>query len=164
MKSHTDRKTHLLRRFEETGAELRSFFSELPPAAWDQQVYSEGAAWTVRQVLAHLVQSEDSMRRLVEGILAGGPGAPEDFDLDAYNDYKVRQQKTTPPADLLDELAAARQKTVALIADLAEGDLDKTGRHPVLGEAPVEVILKLIYRHGNIHRREIVDALEEGAR
>jgi len=163
MKSHAARKEHLIRRFEETGAEMRAFFEQLPPTAWDQQVYSEGAAWTVRQVLAHLVQAEDSMRRMVEGILAGGPGVPEDFDLDAYNDYKVSQQKTDDPVALLDELAAVRQQTIELIVSLAEGDLDKTGRHPVLGEAPVEVIFKLIYRHGGMHRRVIGGVLGEGA-
>ncbi len=164
MKSHAERKEYLIRRFRETGAQLSAFFGDLPPAAWDRRVYSEGAAWTVRQVLAHLVQAEDSMRRLVERILAGESGVPEDFDLDAYNEYKVSQQKTDAPVALLDEFAAARRKTIVLIAGLVEGELDKIGRHPVLGEAPVEMILKLIYRHGNVHRRDIVKVLEEEVR
>ena len=88
-------------------------------------------------------------------IVAGGAGVPDDFDLDRYNESKVRKVGERSFEELLDAFAAFRGETIDLVATLSLADLDKVGRHPFLGLAPVEDILKLMYRHAQIHQRDI---------
>jgi hypothetical protein len=59
------------------------------------------------------------------------------------------------PAELLAQFAERRQASVQLAAGLSAEDLQRTGRHPWLGVAAVEEILKMLYRHNQIHQRDI---------
>jgi hypothetical protein len=45
---------------------------------------------------------------------------------------------------------------------LSADDLVKTGRHPWLGIAPLEDMIQLLYRHNQIHQRDIRKLLAEG--
>lgn len=146
-------------RLQVEGEKVVQFFQSLAPEDWGLTVYTDGACWTVRQVLAHFVMSEISMGQLVENILAGGTGTPEDFDLNAYNERKVTALEAANPAKLLEQYTVVRRGTVERMRTLVDADLLKTGRHPFLGIAPVEEIVKLIYRHNSIHLREIRRAL-----
>jgi len=47
-----------------------------------------------------------------------------------------------------------------MVSQFDDPDLEKSGRHPWLGMAQVEEIIKLMYRHNQIHQREIREALE----
>ena len=132
-----------------------SFFQELPQQGWTQTVYTEGSHWTVRQILAHFVATEASIYRLIENILVGGPGAPEDFNIDVYNEWKVAALGDAVIADLIEQFKILRQKTSDLVAQMSEDDLLKTGRHPFLGIASLTDIIKLLYRHNQIHIRDI---------
>ncbi len=136
-----------------------AFFRALTTQQLEQTLYTDGACWSVRQVLAHLVAAELSMTRLVESIVAGGAGSPEDFDLNRYNEHKVAGLEGVPVGQLLEQFAAARQGSAALARRLSPEDLQKTGRHPFLGVAPVSDILKLMYRHNQIHQRDIRNVL-----
>jgi len=42
---------------------------------WQKEVYTEGATWTIRNVLAHFVTSERGLLKLFENIRQGGDGA-----------------------------------------------------------------------------------------
>lgn len=156
-----ERCAHLVRRLEGARSSTQTFFENLQPADWEKQIYTEGAAWSIRQVVAHFVMAEDGMARLVAGIVDGGDGVPEDFDLDSYNEYKAKQLENDSPETLLEKFAAARQKTIDLVAGFTDADLGKQGRHPWLGMAAIEEIIKLMYRHNKIHQREIRAALEK---
>ena len=124
------------------------------------EIYTEGASWTIKQILAHNVMAEDSMLRLVMGIVDGGEGVRKDFDLDAYNEYKVGQTEGLSPEELLHEFTKARQETIRAVSQFADLDLDKQGRHPWLGITHIEEVIKLMYRHNQIHIREIRSALD----
>ncbi|MBT3388809.1 MAG: DinB family protein [Chloroflexi bacterium] len=150
-----ERCAYLVRRLEDARISTQTFFENLQPADWEKQVYTEGAAWSIRQVVAHFVMAEDGMARLVAGVVEGGDGVPEDFDLDSYNEYKAKQLENNSPEILLEKFAAARQNTIDLVAGFTDGDLVKQGRHPWLGMTAIEAIIKLMYRHNKIHQREI---------
>ena len=157
-----ERCDHLVRRLEDACQSTLEFFKNLKPADWEKQVYTEGAAWSIRQVLAHFVMAEDGMARLVAGVFAGGEGVSEDFDLNSYNEYKAKQIEDDSPETLLKKFSAARQITIDMVAGCNDADLDKEGRHPWLGIAAVEEIIKLMYRHNKIHQREIRAAINVG--
>jgi hypothetical protein len=151
----TDTPQSLAERLLEDGQKTIRFFDNLSADQWQTPVYSEGSLWTVRQVLAHFVSSEISFTRLIENILEGGSGTPEDFDLDAYNERKVAQMQIASPGDLLNQYHEARQRNVSLVSSLTLEQLGKEGRHPFLGVAPLTGIIKLIYRHNQIHLRDV---------
>ena len=152
----------LVYRLRTEGEKTVAFFQALSPPQLERVIYTDGAEWRVRDVLAHLTQAEDSLRRLIEGVVQGhSAGTPEDFDLDEYNRRKVQALRALPVAELLREFQVRRERTQAMVAALTAEDLNKQGRHPFLGRATVEEMLKLMYRHEQIHRRDIRRLLNE---
>lgn len=149
----------LTARLLEEGQKTVAFFQALTPLQMTQSLYTDGACWTVRQILAHFVAAELSITRLVESILSGGAGVPENFDLNGYNERKVEALQDVPIEALLQQFTAARQVSAALAARLSAADLQRTGRHPFLGVAPLGDMLQLLYRHNQIHQRDIRQAL-----
>jgi hypothetical protein len=142
-------------RLLEDGQKTSLFFENLSPEQWQTVVYMESSHWTIRQVLAHFVSSEVSFNRLLENILAGGAGTPEDFDIDVYNERKVAQLRNSTVDELLRQYRQARQSNVTLVSSLSPQDLTRQGRHPFLGVAPLTDMIKLIYRHNQIHLRDV---------
>jgi len=148
-------KEKIVSRFIVDGEKTVAFFQELDSEFWDQQVYTDGASWSIHEILKHLVSAEAAIMRLVENILDGGEGVPEDFDLNRYNESKVRKIGERSPEELLADFAVARSDTINMVEKMSDADLKRVGRHPFLGRAAVEDILKLMYRHAQIHQRDI---------
>ena len=155
----SNRIEHLCKRLRSSAEKSQAFFQELIPQDWDEQIYTEGASWTIKQIMAHFVMAEGGMARLVARIVETGQGVPEDFDLDSYNEYQAGKLENSTPAELLDEFLSTREETIRMVSQFSADDLEKTGRHPWLGIARVEDIIKLMYRHNQIHQREIREAL-----
>lgn len=151
----------LVRRLQDEGEKTLAFFKAIDPQAWQLQVYSEGANWTVYQVLVHFVSAEQQVSLLVRHIADGGPGVPEDFDLDAYNERQVGKREAQGVAELLSEFAELRRQTVEMVSGFTDADLAREGRHPFLGIAPISDIIKLMYRHNQIHQRDLRRALSQ---
>lgn len=150
-----DTPVFLSERLYKEGQKTIEIFRALTQEQWEQIVYTSTPGWTVRDVLAHFVSAEQGYRLLVEDILSGGNGSPEDFDIDEYNRDKVSALDRTSPQELINYFLEGRKTTVELVAGLEPGDLVREGRHPFLGVAPMADIIKLIYRHNQIHQREL---------
>jgi hypothetical protein len=155
----TDASSRLAERLADEGRKTMEFFEHLTADQWDAVIYPadapEGSGWFVRHILAHFVSSEAANALVVEDISKGGVGAPENFDVDRFNAKQLTLQENKSPKELLDKFAALRERTVALVNRFSEADLARQGRHPFFGLAPVEDIIKLIYRHNQIHQRDI---------
>jgi hypothetical protein len=150
-----DASQRLSDRLRSEGQKTLEFFEALTPEQWDLVVYTEGAGWAILQVLAHFVATEAGITLLVKDILAGGSGSPEDFNLNEYNERRVAKLKDDSAVDLMRQFEEKRGSTARMVAEMSEMDLQRTGRHPFLGIATVEDIIKLMYRHNQIHQREI---------
>ena len=151
----TQRLERLALRLENEKDKTIAFFQSIPPVSWEGSLYQEGAQWSILELLKHFVQSEIGIGRLVEDILAGGSGVPEDFDLDRYNEAQVGKNLQSSANELLEAFARHRAANVKTLRSMQEADLDLVGRHPFLGMARLEDILKLLYRHNQIHQRDI---------
>lgn len=151
-------KVHLAKRLQAEGARCLAFFSALSPETWERGIYTEGARWTVRQVLAHFVATERALRTLVGQILAGSVGAPRDFDIDRFNEAQVKQLDTESPSALMDLFQEERERTLAIVENLEPAQLMRKGRHPYFGSMTVQQLLKWIYQHGQVHLRDIRNA------
>jgi len=145
----------LAKRLHNEGEKMSAFFSALDNAIWMKIIYTEGQDWRIRDVLAHFVSAENSFLKLFESIRQGGDGASEDFDVGRFNNAQVAKLKEMPPAKLLDAYVEVRTKMVAWVKFLNEDDSQKEGRHPFLGEATLEEMIKLVYRHNQIHYRDM---------
>jgi hypothetical protein len=146
------------------GQKTLAFFNTLKLEQWSLTIYTEGSEWAVRDVLAHFVAAEAGMARLVENIISGGAGTPDDFDLNAYNERKVAGLKGVSTEELLAQFATKREYSAALARRLSPDDLLKTGRHPWLGVTTIAEILKMMYRHNQIHQRDIRRSVSPGER
>jgi hypothetical protein len=150
-----DTPQRLVDRLLEEGEKTRQFFEAMPAVDWDLQVYSDGGQWRIRQILAHFVATEASLQRLVTNIRDGGEGSPPDFDINRFNESHVGRLEGRLPSELISEFFELRQRTAQMVAQLNPEDLQRTGRHPFLGIASLEEIIKLMYRHNQIHQRDI---------
>jgi hypothetical protein len=56
---------------------------------------------------------------------------------------------------LLEQFIAVRAEMTAWVAALTEADLEKQGRHPYLGQATLAEMIKMVYRHNQIHYRDL---------
>ena len=157
------RKERLIKRLAGEGLKTLGFFRALEPDDWAVQVYTSGSGWTVRAVCYHLLNAEQGFHLLISDILHGGSGSPEGMNIDDYNEQQIREMARMETTALLEAFAHARMKTIALVRGMQPGDLDRQGRHPFFGIAPLEKMLKLIYRHNMIHQRDIRRALDKGS-
>ncbi len=159
-----DTPAHISERMLSEGQKTLAFFNTLKLEQWSLTIYTEGSEWAVRDVLAHFVAAEAGMARLVENIISGGAGTPDDFDLNAYNERKVAGLKGVSTEELLAQFATKREYSAALARRLSPDDLLKTGRHPWLGVTTIAEILKMMYRHNQIHQRDIRRSVSPGER
>jgi hypothetical protein len=101
------------------------------------------------------VSSEAAFRELIIDVLQGGNGAPEDLVIDDYNEAEVARLARHTREELVASFLENRNSLVRLVRGMQESDLEKVGRHPFLGMAPLQDIIKLIYRHNQIHLRDM---------
>jgi hypothetical protein len=112
----------------------------------------------------HIVEAEASVPRLILNILGGAEGSPEDFDLDRYNESRVKKADAVESTDeaLLGMFMDRRAATIKMVKGMTEEDLNREGRHPFLGWSRVEDMVKLMYMHVQLHQRDIRKKLNEG--
>lgn len=156
-----DTPAFLSERLLQEGEKSIAFFQALSPEQLCIKVYSDGSCWTPHQVLAHFATAEHSLYRLIENVAAGGAGSPEDFDVNLYNERKVKEYGGKSLPELTEQFRQNRQKTASFVANLNQEDLQRQGRHPFLGVTSLAEIIKIIYRHNQIHQREIRQELEK---
>ncbi|MCX6068934.1 MAG: DinB family protein, partial [Chloroflexi bacterium] len=72
-----------------------------------------------------------------------------------------RKTQALTPAELLEQFKAVRGKMIALVASFSETDLEKQGRHPFLGQTTLAEMIKMVYRHNQIHYRDLRKIIAE---
>ena len=150
----------LAERLQKEGAKVVEFFTTLTDEQWGIEVYTEGATWTVRNVLAHFVTSERGLLKLFKRVREGGLGASEDFSIDHYNARQQEKTRDLTPQELLEQYADVRADTVRWVSRLSEDDLSIEGRHPFLGQVQLVEMLKMLYLHNQIHFRDFRKLVE----
>lgn len=146
----------LISRLEKGAQKTNEIFGKLTPEQWEQVIFEEPEKWTWRNLLAHFVSAEEHLLELAQNVAAGGEGAPEEFDFDAFNAQEQVRLRDYPPARLLAMLDLARQETLDWVATLDDKRLDYEGRHPALGIVSLETLVMSIYGHQLFHMREVL--------
>ena len=156
----SDRIEKLLIRLQKGITRSREIFESLDSATWEAVVYETPYPWTVRDLLAHFLSAEEGLLRLAQDVVAGGEGAPAGFDYQAFNASEQGRLAHLSRDQLLNELIVARQRTLLWVEGLEEGVLDRTGRHPALGEITVGTFIDAMYGHQLMHIRDLKQVLD----
>ena len=161
----TNRCEHLIRELERSLRESISFFKGLSRTELKTRVYAEGARWTVREILAHLITIEGSMQWLFRDILSGGPGSPPDFDLERFNRTQPKKLGGLALEELIEKFQAVRTGTIEIVRGMKEEDLDREGVHAFHGHGRLERFIRWSYEHARLHEddaRRILRRLRGG--
>src|SRR5258707_13196493 len=153
----SDRKTPILDHLDSSQQKINGVFSRLQPADWERQIQDEDQMWTVRQILAHMVNSQRGQTNLITQISAGQEGASADFDVNRWNKRMVEKSADKAPQELMKEFDAGHIALKQIIAGLNESDLDRRGRDGNLEVMSVEEIARLIGTHANDDAVTIAD-------
>jgi len=141
-------------RLRAEGARVIDFFNTLSMEQWAVIVYQQDNSWTLHDLLAHFVSSEIGRLGLIIDVASGGRGAPPDFDIDIFNQQQVDRLSNKSNSDLLRIFSQERERLIELVRALRQEDLDRIGNDPFLGEVTLAEMIKLTYRHLQIHLRD----------
>ena len=145
----------LAEKLRSEGDKFVAIFSALTGEQWNQQVYTEGTTWTIRNILSHFVTSERGLVKLFEQIRQGGAGAADDFSIDRYNAAMQERSKGLTPQELLEQYKQVRASSIAWVSGLKDDELEITGRHPFLGQTAIREMVKMLYIHNLTHYRDM---------
>jgi hypothetical protein len=149
----------LAEKLQSEGEKFVALFSDLKEDQWQTEVYTEGATWTIRNVLSHFVTSERGLIKLFEQIRQGGTGAAEDFSIDRYNAAMQERTKGATPQELIEQYKEVRANAIQWVSGLNESELEITGRHPFLGQTVIREMIKMLYIHNLTHYRDMKKVL-----
>lgn len=111
--------------------------------------------WTVRQILAHLVDVELAVGFRLRQALAEDDHTIQPLDQDRW----LERSRTLDPELGRRTFTALRQWNLALIAALSPADLARPAFHPERGPEPVGAIIKMLAGHDLNHLAQIEQAL-----
>jgi hypothetical protein len=152
----SERKDKLRQTIESDDAASLTIFSRVSPEQWEQPVPSdEGATWRARDVLNHVTISEGGQLVVIQRILAGQGGVPEDFDLNRYNRRAVQKQVERTVDDMLTSIGRDHAQVLAALDGMSEADLDMTGRHARGDTLTVAQFFHRITEHRRQHAEEL---------
>lgn len=126
----------------------------------DEQIYSEGAQWTLRQLAIHLALSDMGHNRMVFSYANDKDFIPADYDIERYNKRSVEKQAEMTLQEARESLANSRQEFIAWLDNLDdETILQKTGRHATLRIMTLEEIIGIMYGHEEAHAQDMMAML-----
>ncbi len=150
-----NRRNGIIAELKNNEEEIINFYKDLNANQLEMMVYSEDPGWTVQQVLAHFITIERTMQWLFKDILAGGPGSPEDFDVDRFNLTQPRKLDGLSLYELFEKFQSVRRDTIALVDGMEDKDLDREGRHAFHGHGKLERFIVWAYEHSCLHLDDI---------
>ncbi len=148
----------LVARLEKGRQKTFEILNALTPEQWQKPLYQE-PTWQVRHLLAHFVSAERQLLILAQDVADGGSGAQLGLDINRYNADEQNRLEGQSLQILLDLLDQERQQTIEWVRTLGADQLDKIGRHPVLGDVNIETMIGAIYGHQLIHMRDLARVL-----
>ena len=135
-------------------ARLLASVEALHGTEWDWQ--PRDGRWSVRLTLAHVGSAQRSHLEVAERLVSGETLDMPEFELDTWNEAAVAERAHWSVGQVLADLDAAQQETLAFLRDLDADRLSISGLHPALGEVTVGQVLRIIPIHDNMHRRDIL--------
>lgn len=113
-------------------------------------------AWSIKDHVAHLAAVEEAVIAFTQRLLTEERPVADAYDVDAWNARQRVERAGLTWQETLGELSATRERLLALLAEIPDEALSRTGSHPVWGN-PITLgsVLRVPYRHERGHRDEI---------
>lgn len=133
---------------------------------WPLHSVEEGSGpeseWGPTEVLAHVAEMLQYWLGEIERILDGAPD-PVPFGRtvgDPVRVLTIERDRTLPPRELLDRIAASAERYAGRLGELGPADLARRGLHPKLGELTVgEIVERFVVGHAEGHVVQLAEAL-----
>lgn len=151
----SDRIAQHIEKIKASHANLNAILDTVPSQLWEQQIYSDGAQWTVRQLLLHLMISNAGQNKLIMGIASGKEMIPPDYDLERYNKRSVEKQAEVTPEQARAALAESHHALLAWLDSVDDAVLDIIGRDVTLEMVTIEYMLEVVASHATDHAADI---------
>ena len=111
--------------------------------------------WCAKEVVGHLIEAEQrGFAGRIRIILAGDSPQLASWDQDQV--ARDRRDCERDAADLLNEFSKLRGESVALVAGLKDGDLQRGGHHPKVGFLRVQDLLHEWVHHDRNHLKQVM--------
>lgn len=153
----------LMARLQEARNNLNLVLDRVPAGLWEQQIYSDGAQWTLRELLIHLMISDHGQNNVLMGIAEGKNIIPDDYDLNRYNSGSVSKRKEVSLEFARNALTESRQRLIDWLSEIDDSVLDKEGRHASMQILSIAQILDVMAQHEEGHTRDIEAMLAQKA-
>ncbi len=126
----------------------------------EEQVYSEGAQWTLRQLAIHLMLADKGHIAMVQGIATGDEIIPPDYDLERFNARSVQKNADVTVDQVIMSLQHTHQEMLDWLHSAEDSVLDKEGLHASLRVMSIEQIFKVVAWHDGFHGDDIEKHLD----
>ena len=103
------------KRLAEARQKLNQAFESIGERS-DEQIYSEGAQWTLRQLAIHLALADTGHNRMVYSYAKGKEFIPADYDINRYNKRSVEKKAEMTLAQARESLAQSRAEFLEWLA------------------------------------------------
>jgi hypothetical protein len=141
----------LIRRYEQGVSLVDEALRDVPEAMLDH-VPAPGK-WTIRQIAAHLADSELVISARLRWI-AAEPGSPlKAFDQDKWARSLGYQHQS--PQDLVELMRSLRRTTATMLRSLPESAWAHTGRHEERGDVSLRQMVDSYSGHAEHHAQQI---------
>lgn len=154
-----EKKESIKTKLVSTREDLLETITNIPENSLNVKVSSHDGAWSVVEVIRHLVSAEYGQTRLIEEITEGNEGVPSDFDLNRYNKRQISKLNDTSISDLINKFNQNRTHLITVLDKLTGEDFGKQGRHASLHMLTIEQIFHVIADHEKGHLDKIRKAL-----
>jgi len=127
----------------------------------DEQIYSDGAQWTLRQLAIHLAIADAGHNNMIYHYAEGKEFIPADYDTDRYNKRSVEKRAEMTLEQAIAGLHKSRAELLEWF-DAQEDDsfLDQKGRHPSMRILSNSEIIDVMVWHERSHTKDILAMLE----
>lgn len=147
-----ERRDSYIAALQQTQARLVTLIDNLPEGALDFR--SQPGEWTIREILAHLVDDEMYvMRTRLERIIKEENPHLAPHDEQAW--YARRNTRRNQLSELLADFATQRAASLGIITMLRESDWERTGYQPEYGTFTAEAWLNNWAAHDTTHLEQI---------
>lgn len=122
----------------------------------DEQLFADGAQWTIRQLTIHLALAQPGLQRQAMSFAQGEELIPPDFDINRYNQRSVEKKAEMTFAEARTQLNQDRVELVNWLNSIEdEAILDKSGRTSLLDVLTVAQMMERIGNHEVEHAEQI---------
>jgi hypothetical protein len=113
-------------------------------------------AWSIKDHVAHLAAVEEAVIAFARRLLTEERPVADAYDVDAWNARQRVERAGLTWQETLGELSITRERLLAMLEEIPEEALSRTGSHPMWGK-PITLgsVLRVPYRHERGHRDEI---------